>query len=129
MTTATDPQGLTLDGLKLDALHFIVTGAGIAYLLKIAGHDVTVLEKYPRDVQASSAIILFDSLVNLYTPFFKRDGGLRMPLNMTRLFLDLPGAKNFLDNRGTKCSGLHFRQGEQVRVLLSDVGYELAVFV
>ncbi|KAF9061797.1 hypothetical protein BDP27DRAFT_1452063 [Rhodocollybia butyracea] len=80
--------------LKEFPLNVVVVGAGIsglavAYLMEKAGHRVTVLEKSSPKSQARL-----------------RDGGLRIPPNMTRLLKELPGVDKLLAEKASKCAGL-----------------------
>ncbi|KAJ7068598.1 hypothetical protein C8F01DRAFT_1118683 [Mycena amicta] len=78
-------------------LKFVVVGGGIAglaaaYSLRTAGHDVVVVEKRAVGEQ--------------------RQGSLRCPPNMTKVLSRWPGMEAFMDNSGSKVSGLSFRIGE-----------------
>ncbi|KAJ7852097.1 hypothetical protein B0H14DRAFT_2760765 [Mycena olivaceomarginata] len=79
------------------SLKFIVVGGSISglacgYLLRRAGHDVTILEK--SDGKS------------------KTGGSIRSPPNMTRILNEWPGMDALLKSRATGCSGYAFRRAD-----------------
>ncbi|KAJ7789784.1 hypothetical protein B0H14DRAFT_2943251 [Mycena olivaceomarginata] len=69
-----------------------ISGLACGYLLRRAGHDVTILEK--SDGKS------------------KTGGSIRSPPNMTRILNEWPGMDALLKSRATGCSGYAFRRAD-----------------